>query len=530
MNTPRRATPIWRATLSVIFAWTVAANMGGCPRGAGPGTGGNENVNDNTEPVGDVVQWTSDFDAAGLGFMSAVWGSGPDDVFVVGGQEQAGEILHYDGTTWQQMNVPDLPRLIWVFGFGPDNVYAVGVGGGALHYDGTLWSVLETPTDEDLWGVWGSSPTDIWIVGGNTDDSNDPIILNYDGCEFETIDLPAEENNRNATALFKVWGIGSKVFAVGSDGLIVELDPDTREWLQIPTGAEDDFVSLWGTSENNIVAVGGRTTGQISVYDGTSWTTTDSDELPELLGLNAVFMVDADQALIGGLSGYAATYNPMTGELITEFAGTNDTLHGIWGDGAGLFHVVGGLVSGSESSSGVALVRSIGDPGDFVNIPPQLPVTLPDPADPTLTLLNSGDETKPPAVIVEGSELPFFTAAGQGGDVVHVEPGLRVTGFPAEAADSGVNIAHSLCLVDDGRVISEVATAFLSFGDSGCAAEGVFEATGRRFFFLSAVAADVVNGELDLEGVAAELTVTIDFEGVTATHTETVTLTAGGML
>ncbi len=204
MNTPRRATIIWRATLSVIFAWTVAANMGGCPGGAGPGTGGNKNVNDNTEPVGDIVQWTADFDAAGLGFMSAAWGSSPDDVFVVGGQEEAGEILNYNGMGWQQMNIPDLPRLIWVFGFGPDNVYAVGEGGGALHYDGTLWSLLETPTDEDLWGVWGSSPTDIWIVGGDTNDANDPIILNYDGCEFETIDLPAEENDRNATALFKV--------------------------------------------------------------------------------------------------------------------------------------------------------------------------------------------------------------------------------------------------------------------------------------------------------------------------------------
>ena len=515
---------IWRATLSVIFAWTVAANMGGCQ--PGPVSPPNDNTaNDNAEPVEDVVQWTADFDATGFGFMSAAWGSTPDDVFVVGGQAESGEILHYDGATWQEMNVPDLPRLIWVFGFGPDDVYAVGEGGGALHYDGTLWSVLETPTDEDLWGVWGSSPTDIWIVGGDTNDANDPIILNYDGCEFETIDLPDVANDRNATALFKVWGIGSKVFAVGSGGLIIELNAETREWAQVDTGSGQDFVSLWGTSEDNIVAVGGRVTGQISVYNGTAWNTTGSDELSDLnQGLNAVFMVGADLALIGGVNGYAATYNPMTDELTVEFAGTNDTIHGIWGDGAGLFHVVGGLAATSGSSTGLALVRSIGDPGDFFDVPPQLPGTLPDPAAPTLTLLAADDETKPPAVIVEGSELTFFEGI-QGGN--HVEPRLRVTGFPAEAADSAVNVTHSLSLVADGRVISELENGALSFSGSGCAAEGVFEAN-RRFFFLNEVFLEILNGELDLEGVAAELTVTIDFEGVTATHTETVTLTFGG--
>ena len=81
--------------------------------------------------------------------------------------------------------------------------------------------------------------------------------------------------DRLARALFKVWGIGSKVFAVGEDGLIVEYDATNNLWFQVPGGpnADQDFVSLWGTSENNIVAVGWRSGARISEYDGSNWTT-----------------------------------------------------------------------------------------------------------------------------------------------------------------------------------------------------------------------------------------------------------------
>ena len=97
------------------------------------------------------------------------------------------------------------------------------------------------------------------------------MILSFNGCNFTAIEAPADD--RSATALFKVWGIGSKLFAVGALGLILEFDADTRTWSQVPTAVGEDMIALWGTSEDNIVAVGGRAFGQIAHYDGTSWTT-----------------------------------------------------------------------------------------------------------------------------------------------------------------------------------------------------------------------------------------------------------------
>ncbi|MCH7995249.1 MAG: hypothetical protein IIB57_12510, partial [Planctomycetes bacterium] len=190
-------------------------------------------------PVREPSVWRHAFDASLSGALSAVWGNSPDDVFVVGGTPEQGEIYHYDGAVWRAMRVPPVPLLVWVYGFGSDDVYAVGVGGGAVHFDGSTWTALNSGTDEDLWGVWGQAPDDIWIVGGNVG-QGDPVLLHYNGAEFTALATPS--NDRNASSLFKVWGIGSKVFAVGERGLIIQYE--NGDWFQVPAGpdADEDFV------------------------------------------------------------------------------------------------------------------------------------------------------------------------------------------------------------------------------------------------------------------------------------------------
>ncbi len=312
---------------------------------------------------GDVV-WSSAFEATDSGVLSAVWGSGEDDVFAVGGDE-FGRVFHYDGTVWSEMDVPEMPLLVWVFGFGSDDVYAVGRGGGVIHYDGSAWSELDSGTTEDLWGIWGSAPDDMWIVGGNIDDVDDngPVLMRFDGAEFTPVDVP--ENDRNSASLFKVWGIGSKLFAVGERGLIIEFDG--REWAQVPGGAaaDDDLIALWGTSEDNIVAVGGRGIARVSVYDGRAWTTRQFSSTP---GLNAVYMVASTEAIVGGVNGYAGVFDVATGELTVEPTDTTESLHAIWADGEGRFYAVGGRFA--PPFRGLALVRTYGDP-EIVAVPPE---------------------------------------------------------------------------------------------------------------------------------------------------------------
>ncbi len=322
----------------------LAVSSAGCPGEEGP----------EPEPAPEGVVWEEAFDTTGAGSMSGVWGSAPDDVFVVGGDEARGVVFHFDGAAWTPMEIPEVPLLVWVFGFGPSDVYAVGVGGGAIHYDGEAWSRLETGTETDLWGVFGFAPDDIWVVGGDVFEG-EPVLLHFDGQGFEPVALAPEQNPQGVSAIFKVFGIDGRLFAVGQRGLILELVGG--QWTRQGAGAEanEDFVSLWGTSQDNIVAVGGRSNARIARFDGQTWRTLAPSGLG---GLNAVFMTKEDEAVIGGVFGFGGVF-ALGDEVVTSEDTTAALdLHAIWGDGAGRFYAVGGNFR--PPFKGVALVRRPG--------------------------------------------------------------------------------------------------------------------------------------------------------------------------
>jgi hypothetical protein len=304
-------------------------------------------------PTACAPTWSEPFDAASHGALSGVWGSGPDDVFIVGGDFAQSEIVHYDGTRWTDMEAPPLPLLSWVTGWGPTEVMAVGVDGGAAWYDGESWRVLETGTDEDLWGVFGFGPEDVWAVGGDASDlGSEPVVLHWDGTSFTSVTIDPAEMPRAPASLFKVWGIGETLFALGQNGQIVSWDG--AAWRDAPAGAgaDQDFVSLWGTSEDNIVAVGGRGNARIGSWDGAGWETLQPSGIG---GLNAVSMTDPGVALVGGVNGFVGTYDVATGELQFEETLEGGDVHALWADGDGRHYAVGGRFF--EPMTGLAFVR-----------------------------------------------------------------------------------------------------------------------------------------------------------------------------
>jgi hypothetical protein len=316
----------------------------GCRAGA-PGPAAD---NDNDSPS-TAAEWREAFDPGEAGFLSSVWGSAPDDVFVVGGQPEAGAVFHFDGTAWSRMELPPIPILVWVFGFEANDVFAVGEQGGAIRFDGASWSRIETGTDIDLWGVWGAVANDVWAVGGELA-NGPPVILHFDGAAWGRVALP--DLDRTSTALLKVWGTSaSQVFAVGQAGMILEFDG--FRWRQSASGTGEDLISLWGTGPDRIIAVGGRSNGLAVVYDGTGWTPRSLAPLP---GLNGVFIERPDSAKVVGLIGTAATITLDGFGIVSEDTPTPLTLHAVWGDGTGRTYAVGGR-SNQTPYQGVALVR-----------------------------------------------------------------------------------------------------------------------------------------------------------------------------
>jgi hypothetical protein len=104
--------------------------------------------------------------------LSSVWGSGPSDVWAVGGG--SGFFMHWDGTAWSSVGGGNVSAASGVWGSSSNDVWAVGPGydgvlSAFMHWDGSAWSGDISPLSPlgATVGVGGSGPSDVWAVGAN---------------------------------------------------------------------------------------------------------------------------------------------------------------------------------------------------------------------------------------------------------------------------------------------------------------------------------------------------------------------------
>jgi hypothetical protein len=102
------------------------------------------------------------------GNLWGLWGSAPDDVWIVGGSTDAGGTVlrRFDGSEWRDVPVPvGAGRILYkIWGRAADDVWACGQKGTLLRWDGASWAVVETGTDTDLLTVHGADSR-VTVVG-----------------------------------------------------------------------------------------------------------------------------------------------------------------------------------------------------------------------------------------------------------------------------------------------------------------------------------------------------------------------------
>src|SRR5262249_20670318 len=107
--------------------------------------------------------------------LNAVWGTGPSDVWAAGNDHTTttGAVLHWDGSAWTApaswTSAPpyvnqDVAGGVW--GSGPNDVWVMQSEQIQL-WDGSTWanSLVMNPAYPSLAAMWGSSATDVWAVG-----------------------------------------------------------------------------------------------------------------------------------------------------------------------------------------------------------------------------------------------------------------------------------------------------------------------------------------------------------------------------
>lgn len=286
-------------------------------------------------PAWQVVFNKSTLDRAVL----SIWGSGPSDVFAVGGPLGNGQetlAIHYDGVTWTELHPGGTETYWWVGGSGATDVWMVGEKGRITHWDGKTFQEHSSGTTATLWGVWSASETDAWIVGGTpeggTSKPND-IVLHWNGSSWSSITLPSDAVGR---ALYKVWGTSSDdLYVVGEYGTIWHKKGANWSLESNPPLATGTLFTVAGTSSTDVYAVGNF---DVLRSNGTSWEKLT----PDLTGtVNGVATAALGEVAIVGSGGLKQRF--VDGQWIDDFVmEPHADLHAVWADGEGAYWAAGG--------------------------------------------------------------------------------------------------------------------------------------------------------------------------------------------
>ncbi|MDB4961826.1 MAG: hypothetical protein JWP01_1825 [Myxococcales bacterium] len=285
--------------------------------------------------------------------LLAVWSSGVDNVWIVGGREGAGAgptVLHYDGTAWTKLDTGMVNVDLWqVFGFADGTVFLGGSNGTILRYRNNTFEKLTTPSTDIVFGLWGSSPDDVWAVGGQT--TGRPFIWRYQGTAFTSV--PGIPAGITTGAVWKVTGrAADDVWMSASQGYVLHWDGQTLSNEMIG-GNDESLFSIGCTAELCLTAGTNGSNGVLYENSGAGWSSkVPTEDGPVWRGVTPA----GDDPYIVGQFGAVARRG--TGKYITEkHALTSESLHSAWVDDDGNLFAVGGKFDRALTIDGVVIFK-----------------------------------------------------------------------------------------------------------------------------------------------------------------------------
>jgi hypothetical protein len=176
------------------------------------------------------------------------------------------------------------------------------------------------------------------------------VLLRRDGATgvWASVELPPL--GTEAHALFKIWGSASDdVWSVGDVGAAVHWDG--ASWTAHPDPDGIDLISVWGSPDEGVIAVGGRASGRIDRLQGGAWL----GQTLAIPGLNGVWVDPVEGATAVGVQGTIYRISADGFDLEQEDAGTTMVLHSVFGFSDGPRYAVGGSLLMPPPFMGVIL-------------------------------------------------------------------------------------------------------------------------------------------------------------------------------
>jgi hypothetical protein len=296
--------------------------------------------------------------------MRDIWASAPNNVYVVGRNDQAGwgTMYHFDGSRWTPVRLlvnqgGTIGRgfdLSAICGFAPNDIYAVGNyiydnpnpppnfldSSLIIHFDGVQWrEQTVVPNGRQLLDVWGASRNDVWAcgVGG--------LLLHFDGANWLKDSISMSVPPNGSFQLGHLMGRGSLVWMMGvvfDYNLVTETHYFFARTQQM-WNVVNSFRIGGGQSEHKWGAAG-MWTGPLGVLysvgagvfrlDGDTWTRFFSSA-----GLTAMNGINEQSLFVVGFLGKVFHYNGSDWYQFTQLENPNVVYTGVCTDGNEVFIV-----------------------------------------------------------------------------------------------------------------------------------------------------------------------------------------------
>ncbi|AKU95061.1 hypothetical protein AKJ09_01725 [Labilithrix luteola] len=304
--------------------------------------------------------------------LSSVWGSGKNDVWVVGA---SGSVLHWDGSTWrsthldtdQSLNVigGSSPADVWI-GSTADRIYhATGFANGKVQ--GALATpIIDVSTGLSLLSVWAASSNDVWFGGQPNGTTSLWATSTAEGESGWRPMTPTPENGFSGPTITGLWGNGTGgVWCVGakpypgpasyaaySDGVIA--DSGLPTWLELDTQSKSPLNAIWAANATDVWSVGDY--GVIRRFrgvptPGTAWEIVAS---PTKQHLHGIWGSSSSDIWAVGDGGTFLHYDGTEWHSVPAVlpSGTVPNLFGIWGaDASDIWAIGDGVVMHHERSA-----------------------------------------------------------------------------------------------------------------------------------------------------------------------------------
>jgi hypothetical protein len=209
----------------------------------------------------------TELETPGASIVFGMWGSAPDDVWAVGGNNGGGSgfVWRFDGEAWSEVELPEQINgtdTVWkVAGIAADDVWMSATAAKTLHWNGSSLDFEAIPgTDASFTSISGNGERFV-AVGGQ-----------FDGAIYENTGEGWESAlDGDAELLTGVAVSGDAAYAVGRFGSV--LRRTSEGWVDESAATEENLHAVWIDPEGGIWAVGGQfesnpTTAGVMIHKG----------------------------------------------------------------------------------------------------------------------------------------------------------------------------------------------------------------------------------------------------------------------